>query len=49
MDINNQAQSYQGLLNMLNGKPANDASATNQQRIVDSLPYSKPFHIRVLS
>jgi hypothetical protein len=40
MDINNQAQSYQGLLNMLNGKPANDASATNQQRIVDSLPYS---------
>jgi hypothetical protein len=40
MDINNQAQSYQGLLNMLNGKPANDASATNQQRIVDSLSYS---------
>ncbi|MFQ3172632.1 MAG: hypothetical protein ACI9DG_002673 [Oleispira sp.] len=40
MDINNQAQSYQGLLNTLNGKPANDATGTNQQRIVDSLPYS---------
>jgi hypothetical protein len=42
MDINNQAQSYQGLLNMLNGKPANDVSATNQQRIVDFSPYSNP-------
>jgi hypothetical protein len=41
MDINNQAPSYQGLLNMLNGKPANDSSSTSQQRIVDSLPYSK--------
>lgn len=41
MDINNQAQSYQGLLNMLNGKPANDSAATSQQRIVDSLPHSK--------
>lgn len=40
MDINNQAQSYQGLLNMLNGKPANDAASSSQQRIVDSLPYS---------
>ena len=40
MDINNQAQSYQGLLNMLNGKPASDQAATSQQRIVDSLPYS---------
>jgi hypothetical protein len=40
MDINNQAPSYQGLLNMLNGKPANDSSSTSQQRIVDSLPYS---------
>jgi hypothetical protein len=40
MDINNQAQSYQGLLNMLNGKSANDASVTNQQGIVDSLLYS---------
>ena len=40
MDINNQAQSYQGLLNMLNGKPANDVSATSQQRIVDSLTHS---------
>ncbi|OUS41010.1 hypothetical protein A9R00_03115 [Oleispira antarctica] len=40
MDINNQAQSYQGLLNMLNGKPANDSAATSQQRIVDSLPHS---------
>jgi len=42
MDINNQAQSYQGLLNMLNGKSAGaDSSAvTSQQRIVDSLPYS---------
>ncbi len=40
MDINNQAQSYQGLLNMLNGKPANDIGSTSQQRIVDSLPYS---------
>jgi hypothetical protein len=40
MDINNQAQSYQGLLNMLNGKPASDDSATSQQRIVDSLPHS---------
>jgi hypothetical protein len=40
MDINNQAQSYQGLLNMLNGKPANEGSETSQQRIVDSLPYS---------
>jgi hypothetical protein len=37
MDINHQAQSYQGLLNMLNGKPANDSS---QQRIVDALPHS---------
>jgi hypothetical protein len=36
MDINNQAPSYQGLLNMLNGKPAN-GSTTSQQRIVDSL------------
>jgi hypothetical protein len=36
MDINNQAPSYQGLLNMLNGKPAND-STTSQQRMVDSL------------
>ncbi|MFT4764268.1 MAG: hypothetical protein ACI9OH_001362 [Oleispira sp.] len=40
MDINNQASSYQGLLNMLNGKPANDSASTSQQRIVDSLPYS---------
>ena len=40
MDINNQAPSYQGLLNMLNGKPANDGTSTSQQRIVDSLPYS---------
>ena len=40
MDINNQAQSYQGLLNMLNGKPAGDAAISSQQRIVDSLPYS---------
>ena len=40
MDINNQAQSYQGLLNMLNGKPANDIGSSTQQRIVDSLPYS---------
>jgi hypothetical protein len=40
MDINNQAQSYQGLLNMLNGKPTNEGSETSQQRIVDSLPYS---------
>ncbi|MEH6448677.1 MAG: hypothetical protein V7765_08405 [Oleispira sp.] len=40
MDINNQAQSYQGLLNMLNGKPAGDAAVSSQQRIVDSLPYS---------
>jgi|TARA_B110000046_G_scaffold183900_1_gene221052 hypothetical protein len=40
MDINNQAQSYQGLLNMLNGKPANDIGSSSQQRIVDSLPYS---------
>ena len=40
MDINNQAQAYQGLLNMLNGKPANDIGSTSQQRIVDSLPYS---------
>jgi hypothetical protein len=40
MDINNQAPSYQGLLNMLNGKPANDSAATSQQRIVDSLPGS---------
>lgn len=40
MDINNQAQSYQGLLNMLNGKPANDNAVSSQQRIVDSLPYS---------
>jgi hypothetical protein len=40
MDINNQAPSYQGLLNMLNGKPANDNAATSQQRIVDSLPGS---------
>jgi hypothetical protein len=40
MDINNQAPSYQGLLNMLNGKPANDSTATSQQRIVDSLPRS---------
>ncbi len=40
MDINNQAQSYQGLLNMLNGKPAGDSATTSQQRIVDSLPYS---------
>ncbi len=40
MDINNQAQSYQGLLNMLNGKSADaDSSAvSSQQRIVDSLP-----------
>jgi len=40
MDINNQAQSYQGLLNMLNGKPAGDSAISSQQRIVDSLPYS---------
>jgi hypothetical protein len=40
MDINNQAQSYQGLLNMLNGKPASEGTATSQQRIVDSLPHS---------
>jgi hypothetical protein len=40
MDINNQAQSYQGLLNMLNGKPANDSSDSSQQRIVDALPHS---------
>jgi len=40
MDINNQAQSYQGLLNMLNGKPANDTSDSSQQRIVDALPHS---------
>jgi hypothetical protein len=40
MDINNQAQSYQGLLNMLNGKPANDIGSSSQQRIVDSLPDS---------
>ncbi|MGK0249397.1 MAG: hypothetical protein ACI910_002139 [Oleispira sp.] len=40
MDINNQAPSYQGLLNMLNGKPANDSNASSQQRIVDSLPGS---------
>ncbi len=40
MDINNQASSYQGLLNMLSGKPANDSASTSQQRIVDSLPYS---------
>ena len=40
MDINNQAQSYQGLLNMLNGKPASEGSESSQQRIVDSLPYS---------
>jgi hypothetical protein len=41
MDINNQAPSYQGLLNMLNGKPANNTPATSQQRIVDSLPSSE--------
>ena len=40
MDINNQAQSYQGLLNMLNGKPASGGTETSQQRIVDSLPHS---------
>ena len=40
MDINNQAQSYQGLLNMLNGKSANDIVSSSQQLIVDSLPYS---------
>jgi hypothetical protein len=40
MDINNQASSYQGLLNMLNGKPAGDSAISSQQRIVDSLPYS---------
>ena len=40
MDINNQAQSYQGLLNMLNGKPASNGSENAQQRIVDTLPYS---------
>lgn len=40
MDINNQTQSYQGLLNMLNGKPAADIAASSQQRIVDSLPHS---------
>lgn len=40
MDINNQSQSYQGLLNMLKGKPASTGSETAQQRIVDSLPHS---------
>ncbi len=40
MDINNQAQSYQGLLNMLNGKPSGEAGVTSQQRIVDSLPHA---------
>jgi hypothetical protein len=40
MDINNQAQSYQGLLNMLNGKAASDATDTSQQSIVDSLSQS---------
>lgn len=40
MDINNQSQSYQGLLNMLKGKPASDGSENAQQRIVDSLPHS---------
>jgi hypothetical protein len=42
MDINNQAQSYQGLLNMLNGKSdgADSSAVSSQQRIVDSLPYS---------
>lgn len=40
MDINNQANSYQGLLNMLNGKSSNDNSAISQQRIIDSLPYA---------
>lgn len=40
MDINNQANSYQGLLNMLNGKPSGDTDITAQQRIVDALPHS---------
>jgi hypothetical protein len=40
MDINNQAQSYQGLLNMLKGQSANDVTGLTQQRIVDSLPHS---------
>jgi len=40
MDINNQAQSYQGLLNMLNGKAASDATDTSKQSVVDSLPDS---------
>ena len=40
MDINNQAQSYQGLLNMLNGAPSGDTESTSQQRIVDSLPHA---------
>lgn len=40
MDINNQANSYQGLLNMLNGKSSADTEVSSQQRIVDSLPYS---------
>lgn len=40
MDINNQAQSYQGLLNMLKGTSTNNSSENAQQRIVDSLPHS---------
>lgn len=40
MDINNQAQSYQGLLNMLNGKATTDATDTSKQSVTDSLPES---------
>lgn len=40
MDINNQAQSYQGLLNMLKGTSTSNSNENAQQRIVDSLPYS---------
>lgn len=40
MDINNQGQSYQGLLDMLKGKPVKNGSENEQQRIVDSLPHS---------
>ncbi len=40
MDINQQGQSYQGLLNMLQGKANRANHATSQQRIVDSLPHS---------
>lgn len=39
MDINNQAQSYQGLLNMLKGQ-SSDSGNLAQQRIVDSLPHN---------